>query len=207
MATILAGDVCRVVAEWDAPAGTIAQLVWHYVVKSGSGVASLTLLNSIHTNLQVAWAEVEDIVSDLYTGATLSWSKWDFTLHQFDGMDAIPLTSADGASIQDPVPHGAAALVKLFTEAARRQARKYVHGFADTAVVEGSLTGAAQTSLASFAAVLDTDIIAGGITMGFCTFNVDDTSPLFETSSLTINTVLAEAVIAYQRRRRPGTGI
>lgn len=207
MGTILANDVMRVVAEWDAPQGTVAQLVWHYVVKTGSGVQSLTLLDAILTNLQVAWADIEDVVSDLYTGATISWSKWDFTLNRFDGLDVAPLTNADGVSIADPVPHGAAGLVKIFTEVARRQARKYVHGLIDTVIVAGSVTAPVLVNLADFAGVLDTDIIAGGITLGFCTFNVDATSPLFETHSLAIGAVQAEAVVAYQRRRRPGTGI
>lgn len=207
MATIDINDVLRVVAEWDMPDGTIAQLVWHYLVTSGNGDDPVDVLDDIHTNLVAAFANVAAAVSDLVEGSTIELYQYDFGNHQFDGVATRTNSSNDGLSAADMTSHGVACLVKLFTESARRQARKYLFGIVESSIEDGTFNAALVTNAALFGADLDDAVSAPLVTLTYGTFNVDPASPLYETFSKTTQTVQAEAISGYQRRRRPGTGI
>lgn len=201
------GDVIRVVAEWDIPDGTIAQLVWHYIGLSGSSAPDATVLTAVEFNLDNAWDSIVARIDDTVLGSTIEGFKWDFVLHQWDGIGTIPMVGIDGTAVDEMLPHGAAGLVKIFTTAARRQARKYVMGFGELAQGNGTLIPAAVTDLALFATDLDDDLFAGSLVMNFGVFNTDPLSDLFETFAVSAQSVQAEGIMAYQRRRRPGTGI
>lgn len=205
--TVGVGDVVRIVAEWDIPDGTIAQLVYHYLGASGTTATDAQVAIAAETALDLAWANVEAKISDTYLGSLLQVLKWDFALNRWDGISSTPMIGIDGTNAVVAVAHGAAGLIKLFTAAARRQARKYVPGISRLEVVGGTIVAATVTDLALFAADLDDDLVAGGLTLEFGTFNSEPTSPLFETFSSASGSVQAEAIVGYQRRRRPGTGI
>lgn len=207
MATIVTDDILRVVAEWDMPDGTIAQLVYHFLQTDGGATSTAQFLVAVEAALVLAWDQIEDHVADVVLGSRIGIALYDFVNHQFDGQEDGPLDDCDGTIATEMLPHGAAGLVKIFTGAARRQARKYVPGMLEAECINGSLTAAAVTALALFAADLDDDVASGGATFSFCTFNVDETSILYETASEANGTVQGESIVAYQRRRRPGTGI
>lgn len=205
--TVGVGDVVRAVAEWDIPDGTIAQMVWHMLGTSGTTATDAQVGTILEQHLQGAWDNIDAEIATDVTGAQIETYLWDFALNRWDGIDTRDMIGIDGTSASSMAPHGAAGLVKMFTAAARRQARKYVPGLHEDAHTDGTLDALALSGLALFAADLDDDAIAGGLTLSFCTFNTDPLSPLFETTSLASGSVVAEAIIAYQRRRRPGTGI
>lgn len=205
--TVGVGDVVRFVAEWDIPDGTIAQLVYHFFGVSGTTATDAQVGIAGEAALTTAWALIAAEISDQVTGATFETYLWDFVLNRWDGIDVQLMIGQDGLTAVHMLPHGAAALVKIFTDAARRQGRKYVHGMIEDSIADGTFDGVALTALALFGAALDNGFVAGGLTMGFCTFNTEPTSPLFETTSPGSGAVQAEGIAAYQRRRRPGTGI
>lgn len=200
-------DVIRVVAEWDVPDGTIAQLVYHFLGVTAVTASDAAIVTAAIAHLEAAWPQVDQEISDLVLGSTLEVFKWDFTNNRFDGIGSGVLTGADGIDTDEMLPHGAAGLGKIFTEAARRQARKYIPGLTEGSQVDGTISAAALSAIALFLADLDDDLLAAGLTLEFGTFNTDPTSSLFETFSSASGTVQAEAAFAYQRRRRPGTGI
>lgn len=205
--TVNVGDVVRIVAEWDIPNGAVAQLVYHYLAASGTTATDVQVGTAAEGRLDAAWDQIAGIISQEVDGSTVETYLWDFVLNRWDGIDTRPLIGADGTSVGDMMAHGCAALIKIFTAAARRQGRKYVPGIEEGSVFNGVISGGAIGNLASFAAEMDDDLIAGGVTLEFGTFNSDPASPLFETFSSAIGTIQAENIIAYQRRRRPGTGI
>lgn len=207
MAALVVDDVIRIAATWDIPDGTIAQLVYHYIMTEGGPISSAAVILQVIAKLVAAWDDIEADISDLYTGSTISLAVYDFVLHQFDGADVNPLAGADGTDVGDPLPHGDAGLVKIFTESARRQARKYVPGLVEDVVTAGTISAPALVNLALFGSQLDDDVITGGATLKFGTFSQDEASPLYETFSLGIGSAASEGIVAYQRRRRPGTGI
>lgn len=205
--TVGVGDVIRIVAEWDIPDGTIAQLVWHYLGASGSTATEAQVIASAVQALQDAWPQIQDHISDVVIAVDITAFLWDFVLHQFDGIGQQNFNDADGTSVNEMTPHGAAGLIKMFTVAARRQARKYIMGLDETSVEDGTIVPAVLSDLALFAADLDDPVTTGNLVMNFGTFNTLAASPLFETFSVSSQSVQAEGIIAYQRRRRPGTGI
>ena len=205
--TVAVGDYIRVVAEWDIPDGTIAQLVYHFHGATGSPATDTVVGGAVLAALHAAWLQIEDYVSDLVTGAELEVYLRDVANHQWDGIYTGVLTAADGADVTPMISHGAAGLVKIFTYAARRQGRKYLMGLTEGDNDDGSLVGAVTTALALFAADLDDPVTAGALTLNYGNYNTDPLSPLYETFATASQTVQAESIIAYQRRRRPGTGI
>lgn len=205
--TVAVGDVVRCVAEWDVPGGTIAQLVYHYLGVSGTTATEAQVGTAVEAALDLAWDHIAARVSDLVLGSTIEGLVWDFVLNQWDGVFTVALVGADGSSADDMMPQGVAGLIKLFTVANRRQARKYIPGLAESQIDDGVIAAAALSDMALFAADFDDDIVAGGLTLSYGTFNTDPASPLFETFSVSSGAVLAEGIAAYQRRRKPGTGI
>lgn len=205
--TVAVGDVVRIVAEWDMPLGTISQMVYHYIGESGTTATDLQVATSAEAQLDLAFDDIDQHISNQVTGSTLDVLLWDFVLNRWDGIADVPLVGADGISVSEMLSHGDAALAKFFTDSSRRQGRKYIPGMVEPVTSFSTITAAVLVDIGFFAAVLDNDIVAGGLTLRFGTFNTDPLSPLFETFSRSNGTVLAESIIAYQRRRRPGTGI
>jgi len=201
------GDVIRVVAEWEVPGSTIAQMVYHYRGSSGASVTPATLATAVEAQLTTSWANIANHVADTVLGTIITLYQWDFTNHQWDGIAEVAMTGIDGTAVAQMLPHGAAALCKISTALPRRQCRKYVMGMEEGTQDEGVWSGTALTNLALFAAALDSNLTAGALTLNFGAFNTEEASPLYETFSAASGTVEAEAIVAYQRRRRPGTGI
>lgn len=201
------GDVVRLVAEWDGPGGMLAQVVYHLRGKSGTPESAAVVGAAALAVHQLAWLNIDNQLDSELIATVQEMLQWDFALNRWDGVDTRPFTALDGLTIGELSAHGAAGLVKIFTGAARRQGRKYIPGILETSVGNGLLNGVLLTNLALYAAVLDDDITAGALTLEMGTFNTSSVSPLFETFSPASGTVQAEAVYAYQRRRKPGTGI
>ena len=207
MTDVAVGDVIRVVAEWDGPGGMLAQMVYHYIGDSGAPATFGQVGTNVLAAHQAAWLHIDNALVSTLVATVQEILKWDFTLNRWDGIDTRPFTALDGLTVGEMSPHGNAALVKLFTASARRQARKYVPGFLETQVANGALIAGFLTNLGLYALDLDDDVVAGALTLSFGTFNTDPLSPLFETFSKSSGSVQAESVSAYQRRRKPGTGI
>jgi len=206
MADPTVGDVLRVVAEWDGPGGMLAQMVYHYRGKSGVSATAAVVGAAVLAAMQLAWTQIDEEIDNELIATTQELLQWDFTLNRWDGIDSRPYTALDGLVIGEMFPHGSAGLVKIFTVAARRQSRKYIPGILKGSLFNGSITAATVTKMALFGAALDVDVVAGGLTLEYGTFNTAPLSPLFETFSQASGAVQAEAVTAYQRRRKPGTG-
>lgn len=205
--TVDVGDVVRVVAEWDGPGGMLAQMVYHLRGKSGTPETAAVVGAAALAAHEAAWLNIDNDLDSELAATVQELLQWDFALNRWDGIDTRPFVNLDGVTIGDLTAHGVAGLVKIFTAAARRQARKYIPGYIETVIGNGVLTGGALSNLALYAAALDNDVTAGALVLEFGTFNTEPTSPLFETFSAATGAVQAEGVVAYQRRRKPGTGI
>ncbi len=207
MATIVVDDVLQVVQTWDAPLVSVAQNVWHLIMKSGAGADSADIMTAILTQQQVAFAAIEDTINDEFSITLLELRQWDFTLDRFDGIESVAGSSMVGLSATDYEPHGVAGLGRILTVNARRQGRTFIPGFNHAAIENGVLTVAAEANLAAYLAIFDTDISVTGGILGWCTFNVTATSPAFETASLAAQTVVANSLPSYLSKRKPGVGL
>lgn len=207
MPTIEIGDVMQITQTWDTPLASVAQNVWHLEMVSGAGGDTDDVLPAVLTQQQVAIAQIEDELSNQFEAVLLELRLWDFALHRFDGVAALAMTSVIGASASDFEPHGVAALGRILTAASRRQGRTFLPGLVDTSVAAGILVAAAETGLAAYLAIFDTDIGITGGNLAWCTFNTEPLSPVFETTSLAIGTVIANSLPSYLGKRKPGVGL
>ncbi len=207
MPALAIGDVLEVVQTWDTPLASVAQNVWHLKMVSGAGADSDDILAAVETQQQVGFALVEAHVNDEFNVSLFELRKWDFILNRFDGVDTLVPTGIGGAHTGDYEPHGVAALVRIITANARRQGSTYVPGSSETSILDGVLTAAYETALALYAATFDTDISVTGGLFSWCTFNVEPLSPVFETTSLAIQQVIANSLPSYLSSRKPGVGL
>lgn len=207
MAELEPGAVIQVVQTWDTPLASVAQNVWHLLMKTGGGAESSDLASAVLTQQQVAFAALEDSISDAFEATLLELREWDFTLKRFDGIESLAMTGVVGASAVDYNPHGVAGLGRIITDNARRQGGTYVPGLIDTAIVDGVLTVSAEANLAGYLAIFDTDVSITGGVFGWCTFNVEPTSVLFETASLAQQSIIANSLPSYLSKRKPGNGL
>lgn len=207
MAAIAIGDIVQVIQTWDAPLASVAQNVWHLVMVSGAGGDTDDILPAVLTQQQVAFANIGAEIADEFSVTLHELRLWDGIAKRFDGVDSQVATGMVGASIVDFEPHGVAALGRILTAGARRQGRHFIPGMAEDHVGNGVLSTAMEASLAAYLAVFDTDIVITGGLLSWCTFNVTPLSPLFETTSIAIQTVIANSLPSYLGKRKPGVGL
>lgn len=207
MASLVTGDVLQCVLTWDTPLASIAQNVWHYEMVSGAGADSADLMAAILTQQQVAFALVDDQISNQFEGTLLELRLYDFALSRFDGVNSVAGSSLVGLATGDYEPHGVAALGRIRTVASRRQGRTFIPGLDGNAVVSGVLTVAAEAALLAYLGTWDTDISITGGVFSWCTFNVEPLSPVFETTSLANQVVIANSLPSYLSKRKPGVGL
>lgn len=205
--TLSVDDVVQVVLTWDTPLASVAQNVWHMKMVSGAGADELDILPDIETQLQVAIADIASHINDGFAAVLLELYKYDFTNHQWDGLDSEVVSSVVGTDAGDYLPHGVAMLGRVLTERLRRQGRTFIPGPADTAVLDGILVAAVEANVALFMADWLTDIVVTGGQFTWCTFNLDVLSALYETASLTTGGVIVNSLPGYQRRRKPNVGL
>lgn len=207
MAALNIGDIVEVVLTWDTPLASVAQNVWHYEMVSGTGVDSDDLLDEIRINTAVAFDEIEDSIAVQFAGVLYDLRKWDFVNHRYDGIGSLAATNLIGLSTVDPEPHGVAALGRIVTEFARRQGRTFLPGIDQVKVLVGALTAAFEADFAAFLVIWSAGLSLVGGDFVWCTFNVEPASPVFETASRAIGTVVANSLPSYLSKRKPGVGL
>lgn len=205
--TINVDDVVQVIQTWDTPLASVAQNVWHLIMISGAGIEPDDLLAGILTNQQVAFTNVEDDIYQGFEAVLLELRQWDFTNNRFDGVGSLAMTSMVGLSAIDYEPHQVAAYGRVVTAAARRQGGTYIPGMNQNSVASGVLTSGMEAGLAAYLAVFDTDISVTGGLCSWCTFNIEPTSPLFETASIAAQTVIANSLPSTLGKRKVGVGL
>lgn len=207
MATLNIGAVVQIIQTWDAPVASVAQNVWHLVMASGAGADSDDVLAAVLTNQQVAFAEIATGISTAFEAVLLEAREWDFVNDRFDGIGTLAMTGVVGTSLADYLPHQVAALGRIVTATARRQGRTFIPGVDDTRVAGGLLVSGFETDMADYLAIFDTNISVTGGLFNWCTFNVDPLSPLFETTSVAIQTVIANSIPSTLGKRKIGVGL
>lgn len=207
MATFNIGDIAEMVMTYDTPLASVAQNVWHYKMVSGAGADSDDILDAAKVKVDTGWLHIEDDISDEFEAVLLEIRKYDFVNHRFDGVGSLALVGIAGLSTADYEPHGVAALGRIITEAARRQGRTFVPGFDQLAILGGVFVSIVEAAFALYLDDFTQDITPTGGVLSWCTFNVDALSPVYETASLAIGTVIANSLPSYLGKRKPGVGL
>lgn len=200
------GDVLRATLKGDIRNQQAVNLVFHYIVTVGTETDYVAIATAIEAALDLAFVGMESAISSDFDMAELDLFEWDAVLNEFDGKASVLSAALNGSSAANMMPNGIAVLMRFATEELRRQARKFVPGLTEPDVLQDTLQSNILTPSVASAALLNDDIVAGGITVRPCTFNTEVGGPRFETASRFIQTAFVNANVAYQRRRQPGAG-
>lgn len=205
MATV--NDILRATLNFNIGGGSVGNLVHHFRVTVGTETDYVLIATAIETALEIAYLAAETKMSINVDPVSLELAEWDFVGNEFDGKSSVTATVPDGSTVGDPLPSGIAGLMRFPTAELRRQARKFIPGLVEAEVAGDVISAAQVADYVTSAALLNNDIIAGGVTLRPCTFNSTVGSPRFETSSDFSTTSIVNLLVAYQRRRQPGAGI
>jgi hypothetical protein len=194
--------VIRVVVSWLANNTDVVQAVFHYLAGSGTSQDAADVLAAIVTSLAAEWSDhAASIITDNQEGTVAELLRWDPAQNQFDGLVQQAHTM-DGTNTSNQLANGICMLLKFFTDVGRYQGRKYL-GICTEAQLgdDGTFGATATTNGVLLAAGWDAPVTVGG--MEFTTGVFNEAAERFTAFS---QSVTAEDVPAYQRRRRPGTG-
>lgn len=112
------------------------------------------------------------------------------------------VTTWDGTTADDALPNGIAAICSLKTTDTRVTGRKFIPGMTDAGATDNNLVGDALSRLALWAA----DWPVNFVDANDVEFNPGVYSGVLQSFFPASGVVIANAIVGYQRRRKPGVG-
>lgn len=203
--TISTGTILRVVAQllWDD--GEIAQNVFNCVISGGGGP----------WDDEDVLDDCQDWVVDMFTnlpaqmapeisGNLVTVYEWDPIDQDWDEVGANAWVFAGTAGGGSGLPRGVAALVTVKSEDPDSDARKYLPGFSEGALTDELFVAGALIAMLAFGA--DWLVPFVGATSG-ASFAPSVWSVKDLVAKTLVDTIIASAIPAYQRRRKNNVGI
>ncbi len=200
------GDVLRATVKGNLFSADVANMVFHYLVTAGTETDHQLIADNIIAALIIAFAGMESRIADDVLMDEMDLFEYDFVLSEFNGIASAVGDVLAGVNAASMEPNGISIVMRWPTVALRRQARKFVPGVIEADVTDNALAALILTPALATAALLNSTIIAGGVTMRACTFNTTASSPRFETASVFGSVAIVNTLVGYQRRRQPGAG-
>lgn len=147
------------------------------------------------------FANVEDSISDNDEGTLVEvWTVDEPTgVLTPIGDDAL---TWNGANVDDALPNGCAAICSMKTTSTKATGRKFIPGFAETLALDNNLIGIGITDLVLFSV----DWATNYVDANDVEFNPGVYSPTQADFFPATGVVISNAIIGYQRRRKPGVG-
>lgn len=199
--TVLNGAILQCVQTILLPQTSIAQNVFH-TRKDGGSTADNDVIVAIAEWMELMYANVDSHMHDGASLGSTTISQWDTVGLDWDLIGLAAPTEV-GTSMDDMLPHGAAALIHGVSSDADVRGSKFLAGFAEGAQDNGLWGAGVTANLALFAIDWqDAFTAANGVSIA---------SGVWQRSSNTFfrlsGTLTASGIVAYQRRRKQGVGI
>ena len=198
------GDILRVVASLVFPDDVIMQNVFHLVATTivGDGDEA-DITDDLEEYINDIYNEFEDQMHNDIAGDEIKVYEYDTVHDDWDeiGTGVVNLNPTGGTNY---MPHGTAFQQNFFTLDPDVQGRKYWGGFTEQVFSDGdwgaSLLAAGVDTAAN---VINTHV---GTATG-STFQPVVWSPTQGDAKVYSGVVASNAIVSYQRRRKPGVGI
>ena len=203
---LLAGDVLRCSVRFSDVNGNDHVNVYYLRAPFEITDSDATIMAAIADYFDDAYSELATNISNLVTEIDIKIDEVEWVggvLEVTRNLGTVPWSMTTSPSAAgDPLPPGVAALVKFLTGVGKTYGRKFIGMICEAAQASGIITSGLQSQLASYAGVIlagisgiltGGDLDAGVMSVkihGFQEYNNYDVSD----------------VVAYQRRRRQGTG-
>lgn len=202
--SVTEGTVLRLVASMVFPDDVIMMNVFHFVLTTivGDGDPATVGADAIEY-IEALYADVGNEISDGIDANELAIYEYDPVDEDFD--EVITVNWADTfIDTADPLPHGVALVQNFKTTDPDVDGRKYWGGYTEGDQVAGSWVALALTH-AIATAVKITDQFTATVSANVYTPGV--WSPTTLNFFAYTGTVFTNAIVGYQRRRKPGVGI
>jgi hypothetical protein len=202
--TVVTGDVLRIVASFLWTDGNVNQNVFNAVVTGGGGPwDDVDIVDDAEAWLDDMYANLTGQLSDELDGNEVLVYKWDPIGEDWDEVGSQSWTF-DPTELTDQLPRGVAGLARLWSEDPDVQGKKYIPGFTEGGLVDGLLGAGALVALLAFAA--DWYLPFAG-TASAATWTPGIWSVVGKVLEAAVDHVAANAIPAYQRRRKRNVGI
>lgn len=202
--SIAADTVLRAVAEVLLPGTNIAQNVFYFkFLDDGGSNADQDVVDDIAARCNSIYLALRDQMCDVATVGEVKVYQWDPIGLDWDevGSAAMTVTLLDTGQM---LPHGVAPVVTGRTVDPDVNGRKFFPAYGENAQDESTLNGAALTALAIGGALWISAFVGAstGSTIDPGVWSV--TQVAFKKF---VDHLIVNAIMGYQRRRKPGVGI
>lgn len=196
--------VLRVVASMLWTDGNVNQNVFNCLITGGAGpYDDQDVTDDMEDWLDNMYLNLTTSISDELDGNEVLVYKWDTVGLDWDEVASQAWTWNPSQALEQ-LPRGVAGLVRLWTEDPDVQGKKYIPGICEGDNEDGLLGGALLIALLAFAADWYTPFV--GAASG-ATFTPGIWSVLGSVFRLGVDHIAANAIPAYQRRRKRNVGI
>lgn len=202
--SVVSGDILRVVASFLWTDGNVNQNVFNAVVTGGgSPWPDADITDDAEAWLDDMYLNLVGQLSDEIDGNEVIVYKYDALDDDWDEVASQSWTFNPN-ELTDQLPRGVAALVRLWTSDPDVQGKKYIPALTEGALVDGLFGAGLLTALLAFAADWYAPFTGGtsGATWTPGIWSVAGT--VFKAA---VDHVAANAIPAYQRRRKRNIGI
>jgi hypothetical protein len=197
--TVSTGDVLRITAVLENTRGVTFENVYHVKADAVIDGGDNAVMIEMASWLDDAYTEIQDPIANECSFVEVRGH--DETTNQPLPAQPWPTLTVGGAATSS-YADGVAALVLFRTTAIKVLGRKFLGPFTEDAFDEGLLTAIVIAKVVTFAGKILTSF-AGATTLNQYHYGVYDKGAALRT----VTSIVASAVPAYQRRRRPGRGI
>ena len=204
--TVVNGEYLRVSARQEMPNGQDHVNVFYWRADFAASQTDQDVADAVIDELDNAYAQLNGIMSNAMLPVDVKIDKVQYVggemvVYETVGTFLWTTTFYVPGATGDVLPPGVTGLLKFLTATGKVYGRKFVSGLAEAAQNQGILTSTAVTAFAAMGASIlspyvmsvGNELIAGVMSSKFQLF-----IPYIET--------VASANMAYQRRRRLGTG-
>ncbi len=200
--TVTTGDIVRATVNLILPGPNIAQNVYHYLAGAGVAESETNVINTLSFLINSTYVNIDSLLANTITPGEIAFAVSNDNGATYSDIGTGAFTTFAPSSVNDMLPHGAAAVCRFAGVGTGRQGRKFISGITEAHQDESTLTAGAVTGLVFFAlAVTSNATVAGGQLLA----GWQRSNPLGfiqYSGSVFVNTVMG-----YQRRRKPGVGI
>lgn len=202
--SIAANTVLRAVAELLLPGTNIAQNVWYFrFLDDGGSNADQDVVDDIVDQLDSMYNSLRNEVSDTVILGEVKVYQWDVVGADWDevGSGVLATVMLDTGHM---LPHGVAPVVTARTTDPDVNGRKFFAGYGENSCNASTLNGTALTALL----VIGAQWVLGftGTATGSA-FDAGVWSVKLLAFKKFVDNFIINAIVGYQRRRKPGVGI
>lgn len=202
--TVVAGDILRIVASFLWTDGNINQNVFNAVVTGGgSPWPDTDIVDDAEAWLDNMYANLTTSMSDEIDGNEVIVYKWDSVDQDWDEVGSQSWTF-NPTQVTDQMPRGVAALVRLWTVDPDVQGKKYIPGLTEGDFLDGLISSTILTAMLAFAADWYLPFTGGVSGASWAPGIWSVVGSVFKAG---VDHIAANAIPAYQRRRKRNVGI